>query len=415
MKVKIAKRDLTQDELVVFNKPKKVYIPLVSGNDKDITTLVKKGEYVYKGSIVAKRKGDLRIPIHSSVSGTVVDFVEKTSFDGEKVKCIMIENDFKEKTEKRLSVKKEINKYTKDDFIENIKENGIVGLGGDGFPTYLKYSTKQKITLLIVNAVECEPYITADFSLCQKKCEEILETIDAILEINRIEKAVIVIRKDNVKLIEIFNNFIGTYLRIKIKLVSNSYPIGWERSLVFNITGKHYNKAPMEKGIIVNNVSTIYAIYESLKYNKPLIERIVTFSGEKIDKKCNVLVKVGTLVSDVLNGLGVLEDNIVIAGGPMMGKLINDDAVICTSQNGVLLLNKINEASIKCINCGKCVSACPAKLSPVLIMKCKSLNKLSSLHPEQCMECGLCSYVCPSKIDVRECVKTKKEVLKGDK
>lgn len=418
MKVKIAKKFLTEDELVVFNKPSKVYIPLISGNDTDITILVKKGEYVYKGSIVAKSKGDFRIPIHSSVSGTVIDFVERTSFYGDKVKCILIENDFKEKIEEKAFVKKEINKYTKEEFIENIKENGIVGLGGSGFPTYVKYG--KKIKTLIVNAVECEPYITTDYFLSKLKCEEILETIDAILEINRIDEAIIAISKDNLKLKEVFDSFIGTYLKIKIVVVSNTYPMGWERNLINEVTGKQYNKLPIEKGIVVNNISTIYAMYESLKFNKPLIERIVTFSGEKLKKKCNVLVKIGTPIKDVLDYLGVIEDNIKVSGGPMMGEILSDDSVICNNQNSVLVLEETNNIPTKCIKCGKCVSVCPAKLSPVIIMelKCKTdkdKNKLKKLHPERCIECGLCSYICPSKINVRETVKNKKEVLKGGK
>lgn len=420
MKVKISKRKMTQDELVVFNKPSKVYIPLISGNDTDITILVKKGEYVYKGSIVAKRKGDLRIPIHSSVSGTVIDFVEKTSFNGNKVKCILIENDFKEKIDIKPTIKKEINKYTKEEFIENIKENGIVGLGGAGFPTYIKYSTTKKIKTLIVNAVECEPYITTDYFIASKKCEEILETIDAILEINKIDEAIIAIKKENIKLKEIFDNYIGTYLKIRIKLVPNVYPMGWERTLINEVTGKQYNKLPIEKGIIVNNISTIYAMYESMKYNKPLIERVVTFSGKKLNKKCNVLVKIGTPIKDILDSLGVEDKNIIISGGPMMGDIIDDDAVICNNQNCVLVLEKTNNVPSKCLKCGKCVSVCPAKLSPVLIMNCrcktdKDKVKLNKLHPLQCIECGLCSYICPSKINVRETIKNKKEILKGDK
>ena len=402
MKVKISKKCLTQDELVVFNKPSKVYIPLISGNDTDITILVKKGEYVHKGSIVAKSKGDFRIPIHSSVSGTVIDFVEKTSFYGDKVKCILIENDFKEKIEEKAFVKKQINKYTKEEFIENIKENGI------------KYSNK--IKTLIVNAVECEPYITTDYFLSKLKCEEILETIDAILEINRIDEAIIAISKDNLKLKEIFDNFIGTYLKIKIAVVPNTYPMGWERNLISEVTGKQYNKLPIEKGIVVNNISTIYAMYESLKFNKPLIERIVTFSGEKLKKKCNVLVKIGTPIKEILDHLGVEKDNIKISGGPMMGNILDDDSVICNNQNCVLVLSNTNDIPTKCIKCGKCVNVCPAKLSPVIIMNSKSnVDKLKKLHPERCIECGLCSYICPSKINVREAVKNKKEVLKGGK
>lgn len=418
MKVKIDKHKLTNDKLLVYNKPKKVYIPLISGNDTNITILVKKGEYVYKGSIIGKRKGDFRIPIHSSVSGTVLDFEEKTCFNGEKVKCVVIENDFKEKIEQKLSVKRSINKYTKEEFLNLLMENGIVGLGGAGFPTYVKYEPKN-INTLIVNAVECEPYITADHILAKQKCEEILEAIDAILEINKIKEAIIAIKKENIELKQIFDNYIGTYLKIKIKLVPNVYPMGWERKLIKEVTHKEYDKYPIEEGIVVNNISTIYAIYEALKYNKPLIERIITFSGENLQDKRNVLVKIGTPVSEVLEQLKVKENSVIVAGGPMMGKKV-EDLVVSANMNCILALeNKIDIPTI-CLKCGKCVEVCPSKLSPVLIMrtkvkKDKDINKLKKLHPEKCIECGLCSYICPANLLVRERVKDAKKILRGDK
>ena len=418
MKVKIDKHKLTNDKLLVYNKPKKVYIPLISGNDTNITILVKKGEYVYKGSIIGKRKGDFRIPIHSSVSGTVLDFEEKTCFNGEKVKCVVIENDFKEKIEQKLSVKRSINKYTKEEFLNLLMENGIVGLGGAGFSTYVKYEPKN-INTLIVNAVECEPYITSDHILAKQKCEEILEAIDAILEINKIKEAIIAIKKENVELKQIFDNYIGTYLKIKIKLVPNVYPMGWERKLIKEVTHKEYDKYPIEEGIVVNNISTIYAIYEALKYNKPLIERIITFSGENLQDKRNVLVKIGTPVSEVLEQLKVKENSVIVAGGPMMGKKV-EDLVVSANMNCILALeNKIDIPTI-CLKCGKCVEVCPSKLSPVLIMrtkvkKDKDINKLKKLHPEKCIECGLCSYICPANLLVRERVKDAKKILRGDK
>ncbi len=418
MKVKIDKHKLTDDELIIYNKPKKVYIPLVSGEDTDITILANKGEYVYKGSIVGKRKGDFRIPIHSSVSGTVLDFEEKTCFNGKKVKCVVIENDFKEKIEQKVSVKRSINKYSKDEFIELLKENGIIGLGGAGFPTYVKYEPK-KIKTLIVNAVECEPYITADYILAKQKCEELLETIDAILEINKINEAIIAIKKENVELKQIFDNFIGTYLKIKIKVVSNNYPMGWERILIKEVTGKSYDNLPIEQGVVVNNISTIYAIYEALKYNKPLMERYITFSGENLNQPHNVLVKVGTPVLEILKQLGIKGNSIVVAGGPMMG-VEADDLVISANMNCVLALENNPTISTDCIECGKCVEVCPVKLSPVLIMKCKikkekDIKKLIDLHPEKCIECGLCSYICPAKLFVREKVKEAKNIVRGDK
>ena len=182
---------------------------------KNITVTVKKGDYVYKGSVIGKRKGNLRIPIHSSVSGTVVDYEEKYVSTGNKVKCVVIENDFLDALENEYE-NNDITKYTKKEFVKTIQECGIVGLGGSGFPTYVKYNTNQKIKTLIINAVECEPYITADFVLIREKCEEILETIDAIREINNIEEAIIAIKSHNTELKNIIETYIGTYLKIKL-------------------------------------------------------------------------------------------------------------------------------------------------------------------------------------------------------
>lgn len=412
MRVKIAKHKLTNDNIMVYNKPKYVYIPLISGNDTDITILVNKGEYVYKGSIIGKRKGNLRIPLYASVSGTIIDFEERTCFNGTKVKCVMIENDFKEKIEKKISIKRNINKYTKEEFIDIIKENGIVGLGGAGFPAYLKYETDKKIKLLIINAVECEPYITADEALICSKCEEILEAIDAILEINHIDKAIIAIKNNLLK--ETFDNFIGTYLKITLKQVPNVYPMGWERSLIKEVTNKEYENIPSDIGIIVNNVSTIFAIYEALKFHKPLIERIVTFSGEGLKKPQNVLLKIGTPIIEILNELGFDNKNNIIAGGPMMGKEVIDDLVISANQNCILCLEDSHDDITNCLKCGQCISVCPVKLSPVLIMQAKDKN-LASLEPNRCIECGLCSYICPAKLDVRNHVIEAKKTLRSEK
>lgn len=405
----IANNKKMNTEIKVFNKPKFVYIPLISGNDTNITVLVNKGEYVYKGSIIGKRKGDFRIPIHSSVSGIVVDFEEKTCLNGTLVKCVVIENDFKEKILPREEVK---TKYTKEEFIECLKENGIVGMGGSGFPTYIKYDVK-KIKTLIVNGVECEPYLRSDYVLAYNKCEEILEAIDTILEINNIDEAIIVFRKNNNDLKELFDNYIGTYLKIKIVVVSNDYPNGWERQLISKVMNIEYNNLPIEQGIVVSNISTIYAIYEALKYNKPLIERVITFTGDGFKKPCNMLVKIGTKLSDIINEIGINDNTFLVAGGPMMGVKVDEELVVSANLNGVLCLNeKEDKRANPCIKCGKCVSVCPAKLSPVLIMEnFNNKKELIPLKPQKCVECGLCSYICPANILVREYVKkAKREV-----
>ena len=418
VKIPNRKQMSIKNKIGIYNKMKYVYIPLISGNDTNITVAVKKGDYVYKGSVIGKRKGNLRIPIHSSVSGTVIDYEEKYCSNGKKVKCIVIENDFLDAIEKEYE-DNDITKYTKKQFVKTLQECGIVGLGGSGFPTYVKYNTDQKIKTLIVNAVECEPYITADYVLMREKCEEILETIDAIREINNIDEAIIAIKSHNTELKQIIDNYIGTYLKLKLVLIPNIYPMGWEKNLVKYIKKTDYNAIPLEKGIIVNNVSTIYAIYEALRYHKPLTERIVTFTGENLKRPQNVMVKLGTSASEVIEKVGGLnkKDSLYIAGGPMMGTSVpTEDIIINCNDNCILVLDDIKQdIETACLRCGKCVEKCPAKLSPVLIMEnLEKLDKLKKLQPQKCVECGLCSYICPAKINVREKIKKAKEILRKE-
>lgn len=415
--VKIPKRKSMsiKEKTTTWIKPEKVYIPLIVLNDTDITILVKKDDYVLKGSVIARKKGDLKVPIHSSISGKVLDIEECTYINGNKVKCIVIENDYKEKMDLRTTNEK-ISNYTKQEFTDIVRDAGIVGLGGAGFPTYIKYNP-DNIKILVINAVECEPYITADFSLTLDKCEEILETIDAIITINNIEKAIIAVKKNNVTLINQLKNYMGSYLNIKLVTVPNIYPMGWERLLVEETLHIKYDRLPIEKGVVVSNISTIYAIYEALKYEKPLIERVITFTGEGFKEPKNILVKVGTKVSDVINDIiHYKEDDLLfIAGGPMMGEALpTDDLVVSPNLNCVLVIkDNIKDLKTNCLRCGKCVSVCPAKISPVLIKDAiKNKEYLKELEVNRCIECGLCSYICPAKIKVREIVKSAKKKIK---
>ena len=417
MKLPSLKKETEKKKITFAQKPNYVYIPLINQEDENITRLVKKGDYVYKGQAVGRRKGHLRIPIPSSVSGTVVGFEEHTYLSGKKVKCAVIENDFKEKTEKRLSTKKDLTNFTKEEFIERLQEAGIVGLGGDGFPTYVKYNTNKKIHTLIINAVECEPYITADYAVLKEHVEEILEAIDAVMEINHIDETLIAVKKENTVLIDLLNNFAGTYLKIKIAPVPNGYPMGWEKKLVYYLKHVSYQKTSVERGIVVSNVSTMYAIYEALKYHAPLTERVITLTGEMLKEPQNIQVKIGAKLSEIIESIGGYKkpkDIYFVAGGPMMGHTMPDeDLVVSANLSCVLVLPKLDcEKETACIHCGKCVESCPAKLSPVLIMQAKNQpKKLCGLEPGRCIECGLCSYICPAKISVRESVIAAKQTL----
>lgn len=403
-------KHMSMKSLEMCNEPKKVYIPLISGNDTKLNPLVKVGEYVQKGQMVARRRGTFETPIFSSVSGYVMEIKEMRHQTGVKVNCLVIDNDLRERKKYK---KKEVK--NKKQFVELLKECGIIGMGGAGFPTYFKYDTNEKVETLLINAVECEPYITADWQVIMEKCELILETIDEILKLNDIDEAVFAIKKTNVEAIAEIKRHINSYPNIKLKEVKNIYPMGWERTLIKEALNLEYDRLPIEKGIIVNNVSTIYAIYEALNEGKPLFERIITVTGEGVKNPCNCLVKVGTKVSEIISQLGGRKENtIIIAGGPMMGNEALSNLVVTPELNCILVLPKKESCIEKnCLRCGKCEMVCPAGLIPVLIKdNLKNKEMLKKLDVNKCISCGLCSYICPSSIDVREKVNQAKLEVK---
>lgn len=415
------KMSITKD-IKEISPSKTVYIPLINAGDDNVTTFVKKNDYVFKGQIIGKTKGNFAIPLFASVSGIVRDLTTKTFSNGKTIKCVEIENDFedREDEEQERVIKSNLNDFTKKEFIDRLYECGIVGMGGSSFPTYIKYKTDSKIKTLIVNGVECEPYITADYMLMKTKIPEILECCDAIMDICQIDECYIAIKIHNDELKEIFKSFIGTYPKIRLIEVPDMYPMGWEKSLVRYIKHTDYEKLPIEKGIVVNNVSTIYAIYEALKEQKPLIERIVTFSGILFKNPMNVRLKVGTNVKEVIEQVVGLEENeyTFVSGGPMMGEQIpSSDFIISASTNCILAVPKVCDIDpINCLRCGKCVRVCPAKITPVMIKDyINDKEELKKLNVNKCIECGLCSYICPSKILVREYVREAKRIVKGDK
>lgn len=406
-----------KNNVLAFKKPNYVYIPLVNHTNLDCKPLVSVGDQVYKGSIVGLRNDKFALPIHSSVSGKVIGIEEGLYLNGKKVKCVVIENDFKEKVENKNNTRRDISNYTKQEFITILKNCGVIGMGGSGFPTYIKYDVNEPIHTLVINGIECEPYITADYTLMREKADEILESIDAILEINSIPKAIIAIKIGHPEIKDAFDQYMGTYPNIELVEVEDMYPMGWEKNLIKRVLNVNYKKYPIEKGIVVNNISTIYAIYEALKYNKPVIERMITVTGESIKKPQNVIVKIGTKATDVIEFIGGIKKTKqlkLIAGGPMMGvSVASDELIISNNLNCLLLIENTNNSSnISCMRCGKCVSVCPSKLSPVLIKNAlNNKDQLEYLEPKRCVECGLCSYICPSKIDVREYVRKAKETI----
>lgn len=283
-----------------YLKPIIVYIPLESKMQITYRPLVNIGDYIYKGEVVAINT-TIDFPIHSSVSGYLVDIKDMMIDTGKKVPCLVIENDYKEKYKDRVGAKRNISLYNKKEFLYMLSNSGIVGLSGNDYPTILKYTSKNDINYLIVNGIECEPYLSSDNAVMYQKCEEILETIDAMMEILKISKCYIAVKENNDKVINKYLKYINSYPNIKLYGIADAYPSGWERYLVKTICDEEYNKYPIEKNIVVENVETIYAIYELLKYNRPLTERVITINGEGFANKVNVKVKIGTLASELIS------------------------------------------------------------------------------------------------------------------
>lgn len=389
-----------------------IYIPLTTKMGYEYKPIVKPGDYVRIGTVLGKHP-IAEIPLMSSVSGTVVGYEEKYISSSKLSKCIVIENDFKEKYQDKIGKKNNITKYSKEEFIYILKKCGITGMSGSGFPTYIKYENN-KVDYLIVDGAECEIYASADGARMYNNPEEILEATDAIMEIMDIKKAYIAINEKNTTIINKFLRHINSYPNIKIYPLLDAYPNGYERYLVNEILGLTYNKLPIEVGVVNENVSTIYSIYEALKYHKPQIDRIVTISGQGIKKPTNYLLKVGTNFNELLlktNQYKELKEPLIISGGAMMGTSIPSDELIITSDtNCILILENKEYKTYPCIKCGKCSEVCPVNLIPSLIMD--NPGKAKELKINKCMNCGLCSYVCPSKIEVREILKKIKEGIK---
>ena len=358
---------------VVEVHPNHLYFKIPSG----YKILVNLNDEVKKNTILAVSENNTSIV--SSVSGKIIKCDE----------VIVIQNNHSEQKEIV-----DVSNINKEKFIQLLKDSGIIGMGGAGYPTYKKYSV-DKIDTLIINAIECEPFITADYTIAKLHALEIVDAIKQIMKINNIRKTIIVLKKDNNGI----NEFFKPYLidNIEIKELKGNYPLGWERKLIKETLNIEYDKIPIEKNIIVNNLSTIYAIKRLLD-GKRLDARMVTITGD-IDSG-NYLVKIGTSIHHLIKDINVEGKNVII-GGPMMGKLYDNDVVTPTT-NCILILNKNNEKTLPCIRCGKCINICPVYLEPVLIKdNINNKKELEKLRVKKCMECGLCSYICPSKIDLR--------------
>lgn len=393
-----------------------VFIPLFATHSDKFDVLVNEGDRVYVGTKLAQCNDRMIVPIYSSVSGTVKGVQKVMHGSLKPINHVVIEND-KTNEEVQAFPTMDVQSASVEEIKERIKEAGIVGCGGASFPTYIKYGNTTDIHTILINAVECEPFITADYKMMKEYMDALLNGCLAMQKAADATTVKIAIKKTKKALIAQLQEAVKPFAGFEIVAVPDVYPMGWERTLIQQVFKKDYVRLPGEIGVIVNNATTAIMLSNALTKGQPIVEKVITVSGDGIAKPQNVRVRVGTPVNEIVAQLGgyTSEDILLIAGGPMMGKtIVNDKFVVDRATNALTILKNNKVEAIACLRCGKCSDHCPAALQPVRIatsLKANDTDALNKLCVMDCIECGLCTYVCPSRIDVTEKVRTAKRVM----
>ncbi|MDI3521598.1 MAG: H+/Na+-translocating ferredoxin:NAD+ oxidoreductase subunit [Anaerophaga sp.] len=391
--------------------PKRVAVPTTQHIGAPAKPLVKKGDIVKTGQLIAASGGFVSANIHSPVSGKVFKADEVVDASGYRKPAIIIDtegDEWDENIDRSDKLIKEI-ALSGEEIIKKTGEMGIVGMGGATFPTHVKLSPPpgKKCEILLINGVECEPYLTSDHRIMLEKSEELMVGIRILMKALKVNKAVIGIENNKPDAIEKLTNLAAKEDGIEVQPLKVKYPQGGEKQLIDAVTGRQVpsGKLPIEVGAVVHNVGTTFAVYEAIQKNKPLIERVVTVTGPAISQPSNFLVRIGTPVGQLIEAAGGLPDNTgkVIGGGPMMGKaLVNLDVPVTKGSSGILVLpyEQAHRAPVEnCIRCSKCISACPMGLEPYLLMieaEKKLWDRAESDSIMDCIECGSCSFTCPA-------------------
>lgn len=391
--------------------PSRVYIPLAQSLGAPSKLIVEKGETVKVGQLIARGEAFISSNVHSSVSGKVVKIEDITDASGYRRPAVTIDvegDEWIETIDRTKDIKSDI-QLSREQIIDKIKELGVVGLGGATFPTHVKLAipTGKKTEILIINGVECEPYLTADHRVMLERAEEIIMGIRILMIALTVDKAFIGIENNKPDAIELLNKLSKKDSTIKVVPLEVKYPQGGEKQLIKAITGKEVpsGKLPIEIGCIVYNVGTALAIYEAVQKNKPLIERVVTVTGESLSNPGNYMVRIGTPVIYLIENAGGLPSDTgkVINGGPMMGKALTSlDAPVVKGTSGILIFPEQKSHRVamhNCIRCSRCITVCPLGLEPVSLVQYSSnelYDKAEKAYIMDCMECGSCQYTCPS-------------------
>lgn len=387
--------------------------------------LVKKGDQVLVGQMIGEPQGFVSAPVHSSVSGTVKDVTQVLHPNGFMVEAVIVENDGEYKDCETINKAHDYASLSPSEIRDIIKEAGIVGMGGAGFPTFIKVTPPEdkKIDHIILNGAECEPYITSDHRIMLEETEKVVLGLEIILKLFPEAKGVIAIEDNKPDAIATMKKQVEGKKNIEVAVVKTKYPQGAEKQLIYAVTKREVPSGglPADAGCIVQNIDTVVAIHRAISIGRPLMRRVVTVSGGAIADPQNFEVKLGMSYRELIEAAGGFKEEPVkvISGGPMMGFAIYSlDVPVVKGTSSILALTKEETKTFKesnCMRCGKCVSICPMNLLP------NELNKFSLFNDEEnfvkyngldCIECGSCSYVCPSKRHLLQSIRTaKKEVI----
>lgn len=416
-------KELTKDKPIreVLPKGDLVY-PLSQHIGAPATPIVKKGDRVLVGQKIGEAAAFVSAPIHATVSGVVKAIEPRRVVTGEQVMSIVVENDgLYEETAFLPPLDPET--ASGEELVARIKEAGIVGMGGAGFPTFIKLSPKEprKIEYVIVNCAECEPYLTSDYRRMLEEPEKIIKGLKVSLSLFPNAQGIIAVEDNKRDCIELLKKLTKEEKRISVKALKTKYPQGAERQIIYATTGRYVNSSmlPADAGCVVNNTDTVVAIYHAVWEGKPLMERIVTVTGDAIRHPRNFKVRIGTNYHELIEEAGgfKVQPEKIISGGPMMGFGVFDLDLPTTKTASALLAFSHDEVSAMeataCIRCGRCAEACPARLLPSRLMTAAVYgeeDKFLKLNGMECCECGCCSFVCPAKQPLTQTIKSMRKM-----
>lgn len=413
-------KELSKDKPTTILMPKgDLVYPMSQHIGAPAKPIVAIGDRVLVGQKIAEAGGFVSACVISSVSGTVKAIEKRMIASGAKVDAIIVENDNAYETVPGYGEVCDPSKLSKEEIRNKIKEAGIVGMGGAGFPNHVKVTPKDdsKIEYVIVNAAECEPYLTSDYRMLLEEPERLIGGLRILLSLFENAKGIIGVEDNKPEAIEKLKTVLGNDSKIEIKVLKTKYPQGAERKLIFATTGRKINSKmlPSDAGCVVDNVDTVIAIYSAVAENVPSIRRIVTVTGDAVKNPCNFNVRTGTNYTELLEAAGGLtcQPKKIISGGPMMGMALHTTDIPVTKTSSALLCMSHDDVAAfettACIRCGRCVEACPSRLVPQKMYQAailqKDLEAFVKLNGMECYECGACTYSCPAKVRLTQAFK----------